>query len=212
MARIRHIAIHHSGGTQSNRFASSRNITWQQINAYHRDKWYFKSEIIPNSFGGYNLFYSPVTRKVHQFRAIGEETAAQWGHNFDTISLCIGGNYTKGSPDHLTEQNIEDIGAILGALLTGTHHWHIKRGTEIDLSPQRIRPHRHFQSSTECYGNGLSDGFFLSSLIRRYYKWTGWHPILLAMLRFRMYLDKPGKEPLGLALDRSCIPLLPDNI
>lgn len=218
MSTIRNIVLHNSGGTQSNYYASSQRITWQQIDRYHKDIWNFPSEYFPASYGGYNFFYSPITRTFHQFRAIGEETAAQKGHNYDSISLCIGGNYSRDPRtgllvDNLTQQNMDDIGGFIASLITGKHNYSVKRGTQIDLSLTRIRPHRDFQSGTECYGNGIDNGFFLTPTVKALYR-VGYLPtraLVVFVLRLRLKLTSVTRMPLGALGDRSDPDTLPDN-
>lgn len=158
---IKNIAVHHTGGTASNPHASSAHLTPHDINEYHRQRWNFESSFIPGSFGGYNFIYDPKTRQVHQFRAIGEETAAQIGHNFDTISICIIGNFairpgTSLTVDRMTKQMEDDITLLLLKLLNGTTDFIVAPDTVIDLAKSRVHPHRYFQPTTECYG-GLTD-------------------------------------------------------
>jgi len=164
MSTIRHIAVHHSGGYANNYYGSSFHLTWREINSAHKQRWNFPSQHIKDSYGGYNFIYDPKNNTFHQFRAIGEETAAQLGYNFDTISICIIGNYslrpgTKEPVDPLTKTTVEDIAIFINDLLTGNHGYLIKPGTTIDLSPLRVFPHRHYQKSTECYGTAIKDSW-----------------------------------------------------
>lgn len=169
MAKITHIAIHHSGGTQSNPLASTKGVTFESINAYHKQRWNFPSRFIPNQFGGYNFAYSPVTRSWHQFRAIGEETAAQIGWNLNTIPICILGNYTKGGADKMTKQIEEDIAMFILKLIDNPRGqgFVIAPNTEIDLSISRVQPHRWFNPGhTECYGSALSNSWIAGILAK----------------------------------------------
>lgn len=174
MAKIRNIAIHHSGGVGNNNYASSFNLTWEQVNAAHKARWNFPSEHIENSYGGYNFIYDPKTGFFHQFRAIGEETAAQIGYNFDTVSVCIIGNYsinpkTGFSVDILTPRTEENIAKFVLNLISGEHGYLIKPGTKIELSTSRVFPHRHYQPSTECYGTALSNSW-IQDVLAKYSK------------------------------------------
>src|SRR3990167_4334029 len=92
MITIKELALHHTGGLLNNPFYSSRHFTAEYVNQLHKQRWNFKSSLGKN--GGYNLFYE-LDGKRTQFRAIGEETAAQKGHNFDVISVCFAGNFIK---------------------------------------------------------------------------------------------------------------------
>lgn len=171
MTTIRHIAVHHTGGTARDAYASSAHLTPADVNAYHKQRWDFESSFIKGSYGGYNFIYDPKTRQINQFRAIGEETAAQYGHNFDTVSLCIIGNFsikpgTALYVDRMTKQMEDDVAFFLLKLIGGTHDFIIAPGTIVDLSPARAHPHRYYQPSTACYG-GIPDGWVRDLLAGR---------------------------------------------
>lgn len=175
---IRNIAIHHAGGFQMNAYASSRHLSFDDINEAHKQRWNFPSQHIPGQYGGYNFIYDPKTRKFHQYRAIGEETAAQKGFNFDTVSICIIGNYsinprTRLPVDKMEEFMEEDIASFIYKLINqnfdsrdGIYIIGVT-GTNIDLSVTRVHPHRFYQSGTECYGSALSDNW-MSTILSRY--------------------------------------------
>lgn len=170
MAIIRNIAIHHAGGFASNPYGSSRGLTWQNVNEAHKARWNFESMFIPGSYGGYNFIYDPKDHSFHQFRAIGEETAAQIGYNFDTLSICIIGNYSivPGSTlpaDRMDEQIEKDIALFTLELIAGNFSGiKIAPNTKIDLSILRAFPHRHYQPGTECYGTALTDSWIQNVL------------------------------------------------
>ena len=94
MAKIINIALHHTGGKQNEPFWSSAHLTAEDIDIAHKERFGMKS--ILNRWGGYNLFYEKNGKRT-QFRAIGEETMAQRGNNFDTISMCFAGNQIRRS-------------------------------------------------------------------------------------------------------------------
>lgn len=126
---------------------------------------------IPGQYGGYNFAYDPKTRVFHQFRAIGEETAAQRGYNFDTISICIIGNYSRVAGttvpvDPMTETIERDIAKFIYDLIEGDHDWLVVTDTKIDLSITRVHPHRFYQMNTECYGMALNDRWITDVLAR----------------------------------------------
>lgn len=163
---LKYIALHHSGGLKNNAYASTQHLTFENINAAHKARWpHFKSSLGFN--GGYNCIYDPKTRKFHQYRALGEETAAQIGYNKNTLSLCIIGNYmlhNGSSVDKLSVENVEDIKEFLIGVLKGTHQLKTISGTVLEFSVSRIHPHRFYQK-TECYGTSLSDDW-IQSLVR----------------------------------------------
>lgn len=177
--KIDKIAIHHSGGIGTNDFASSAHLTFESINQAHKERWNFPSKYIPNSYGGYNFIYDPKLRKIHQYRAVGEETAAQKGSNFDTISICTIGNYAlKPFPapvkpvDELKQETITDITNFLLDLISGRAFsrsgYVVAPNTELKLSPTRIYPHYFFQP-TQCYGQFMSADFFRKRVMNEYY-------------------------------------------
>lgn len=192
MEVIKNIAVHHSGGIGQNQYASSAYLTALKISEAHRARWDFPSahmKYIPQPpigtptyrpyFAGYNVIYDPKDRSFTQTRAIGEETAAQYGHNKDTFSLCIIGNYmTKPGSwprqpvDALTPTIVEDVTTFLHDLIDGNkRNLYVVPGTTVSLAIARVQPHRFYQQ-TECYGNYMSDAYFRDKLI-------AWKPVLL---------------------------------
>ena len=179
MSLISNIAIHHGGGIQRDPYASTRHLTAQDISRYHRSKddWgEYPSRFIDDEalrYMGYNAAYDWKNRGFYQGRAIGEMTIAQKGHNYDTFSLLVIGNYTRqpiGTPtkpvDPFTADMLEDITKYLYDLINGN-----KRGlivapnTTINLSISRVNPHRFYQPYTECYGTFFADDYFRKKLI-----------------------------------------------
>lgn len=174
MRTLRNIALHHAGGFQGRPHASSLFLTATEINEAHRLRWNFESRYFRGSYVGYNFIYDPKSREFTQHRAIGEETAAQRGHNWDTISICILGNYsivpgTELSADRMTAQIERDVARFALDLIDGTSTHTLTPDATLDLSIYRVHPHRHFQAGTECYGTALSDRW-IASLLARYTK------------------------------------------
>jgi hypothetical protein len=170
MPVIRNIAIHHSGGSASNPFASSAYLTFKNIDDAHRVRWNFKST--RGFYAGYNAVYDPKDRTITFARALGEETAAQFGYNFDTFSICIIGNFSidprswpRQPVDLLTPEIKNDITRFLHGLIEGnTVGFPTIGGTTLDLSVTRVHPHR-FYGNTECYGTFVPDNLFRDLLI-----------------------------------------------
>ncbi len=156
--KISNIAVHHSGGLGNDKFVSTAHLTLADINNAHKWRWPdFKSEM--GYWVGYNVMIFPDGKWI-QTRLLGEETAAQLGHNQDTFSICLIGNFTK-FVDDVTEKQTNTLKEMLYALATGRAEQFgikIKPGTEVALSWQRIYPHRFF-GQTECYGNGIPDNW-----------------------------------------------------
>lgn len=156
---IRNIAVHNTGGTQSDPGASSQSMTQKQVNDYHKSKWDFKSDL--GRYGGYNFFIEK-DGSVTQFRKVGEETAAQYGHNFDTVSICLAGNFSVMSmdiPTRAQELALVNIMEWLFQYGKGIQNkvYSVKDGTTFDLDVSRIYPHRLLQVGTECHGLKLKD-------------------------------------------------------
>lgn len=130
------IAIHHTGGLGADKYASTQHLTAENIDAAHMARFDMLSTMM--RWGGYNFFIEK-DGKVTQFRAIGEETAAVKGWNFNgiCISICLAGNFLKGV-DSPTPQQIASLKDLYGKLPK------VPRGD--------IVPHRALQQ-TECYGD-----------------------------------------------------------
>ena len=170
---INYIAIHNTGGTLNDPFLSTQNLLWQELNEIHHERWVregynaFYSIMLSNAsikyWGGYNVFIEK-DGSYRQFRAIGEETGAQKGHNFDTISICLAGNFTlwNGVPvDSPTEAQKKQLTIFLEAIQDGktADLLVVKPDTTISVPIANILPHRRLQvgGSTACFGDALPD-------------------------------------------------------
>src|SRR3990167_109417 len=158
--KITNFATHHAGGMQANPFAFTQNQTWQDIDNAHKERWpEFKSSL--GYWGGYNVFIAK-NGSWKQFRKIGEETAAVKGHNQDTFSTCLAGNFNLGKEGWLIESPTPDqvktltmfeeraLDGTLGQILE------MVPGTEVDIKFGNIGPHRQW-GSTDCFGTSLKD-------------------------------------------------------
>ena len=133
----KYICIHHEGGTDSQPSLSAINRTASDVNETHRVRWSFLSSLW--WYGGYNFFINKFG-EVTQFRAIGEETAAQYKWNFNgvAISICLAGNFTKGVDVPTYEQTVALKNLV----------------SQLPLAP--IVPHRKL-GVTKCYGDLADD-------------------------------------------------------
>lgn len=89
--QIRYVVLHHTEFS-SEEFPYQFDI----VNRYHKEKFH----VGPSSLGfwtGYN-FFCERNGKLIQARLLGEETAAQLEHNYDSISICLAGNFNKERP------------------------------------------------------------------------------------------------------------------
>lgn len=159
--KIIYASLHHTGGVANNRFASTKHLTFNDINQYHKSRWpNFQSSL--GYYTGYNFVVKG--NDWFQTRAIGEETAAQKGYNFDTISVCIIGNYNKLSTgsfvDEMDAGSERTVKWLLGKLYAGdfTEFVLYDSVVEVDIKMHNIVPHRHF-SITDCNGTSLPDSW-----------------------------------------------------
>lgn len=171
---IKNIAVHHSGTIGSDPYVSSAHLTPAKVSDAHKARWNFPSQFMKRNdgtpwYGGYNVIYDPKDRKFTQFRAIGEETAAQYGYNFNTFSLCIIGNFMKknGQPVDVLTTTIEtDVVKFLHDLINGNRrNLYVVPGTVVDLAISRVNPHRFYQK-TDCYGSAIGDTHFRDLLVK----------------------------------------------
>ena len=140
-SRIKWKCVHHSGGTLYDRYAKTQHLKAEQVNKYHKDKWNFKSSL--GFYGGYNFFIDK-EGIITQFRAIGEETAAQKGHNSDSVSYCLAGNFNIKGVNGIEQPNRKQIESLAFLLEQEPH-----------IQQSSIVPHWVLQP-TECYGASLS--------------------------------------------------------
>lgn len=170
---IKHIILHHVGGTQAQPYASSLGVTPQQISAYHKSLWNFPSKHIKDEklrYAGYNFIYDPKNGQFTQCRAIGEEGAHTIGYNNSSIGICIIGNYTKGC-DTINKQTVDDVTRFLYDLIyRNVYGVVVAPDTAINLSIHRIGAHRSYQRWTECYGSGIPNNLFKDELIQYVYR------------------------------------------
>ena len=157
---IKYIGLHHFAGTQSNPNFDSSVLSEKDINETHRQRWPdFPSQIHLKDFStnyiGYNFIVWPSKEKggVRQYRPCGAETAANRGHNFDTISICFACNTNFSEPNEY--QRTEAVNLILKLFRKDFEGIVVVPYTEFDLHISRIVPHRYLQPDTECYGRKL---------------------------------------------------------
>lgn len=142
---------------QNDTYASTQYTLAEDVDSYHRSKWNFIS-LYTNKYGGYNFFIDRMGRWT-QFRAIGEETIAQRGYNFNTISFCLAGNFIKrdGIPiDFPSPEQIQTYKTLAISLLDNNPTLiaglgiRIVPNTVIDIPFYNIHPHSYYDFRTQC--------------------------------------------------------------
>ena len=154
--------LHHAGGLGLDNFVSTKHLTAENINQAHQARWNYPDPMT-GKFGGYNFFIGSLG-EITQFRAIGSETMAQKGYNFNgqVISVCLAGNFNKHSitGKMVDEPTSEQVNALRGLYKAITE----QKG--ISIAPYNIVPHRFF-SQTDCFGSGLSDNWARNTILDR---------------------------------------------
>ncbi len=146
---IKNIGVHHFAGT----------LTLEQVNEIHRAEWpELPSKLRPDLWVGYNfIIWKDGT--YTQTRYIGEQTAAQKGHNEDTVSIALCGDFTRGKDQPTIEQQ-KTLKFIVNSIVeqNNVYQFHVWQGTVINVGRANIYPHRVLQPNhTECYGSSLTD-------------------------------------------------------
>ena len=211
MAKITKFSLHHSGGLGTDRFAPTQHLTFDQLNAAHRDRWPdFPSLIDPSIFIGYNAVVFP-DGKVIQTRFIGEETCAVKGYNRETFSLLALGNFNKMPDGRAVEVMTAQQKIVAENMAKAFADANPERmglqklfGTIIDIKLIDFGPHR-FWASTDCYGTSISDDY-LRAVIRSHLniKLSILQQIVLALQKLLSLMPKVrfGSMPRGTA---SCL-------
>lgn len=128
------LIVHHSAFAQT-------GDQLQEINEWHRERGFPKS-----SFGFYVGYHYLVNKdgKVTHTRADDEEGAHTKGINFESIGICLEGNFDEELP---TEEQKSSLGKLLVELCQ-----------KYKLDVTDIYPHRAFKN-TACYGSKLDDSW-----------------------------------------------------
>lgn len=202
---VEKICIHHSGGLGFDNYASTAILTFNDINQAHKERWNFKSSL--GYYAGYNVVYDPKDRSFTQARALGEETCAQKGHNFDTFSLCIIGNYNLKPNGEIVDTFFPhtqmDVTNFLIDLCKGNYRGlTVAPDTTLRFRPNSIHPHRYY-GDTDCYGTGIRNEFFREQVELRYYPQISNLQKLLDSLRSAVLLLQAQVKTLGKE-DREC--------
>ena len=136
---IKYLIIHHAGGTDLAPLADSSNYTLTQCNNDHKARFNMLSSL--GHYCGYTYFIDKAG-VVTQTRKDGEEGAHTIGHNFDSIGVCLAGNFDAFLP---TAAQIISLKELMK-----------RKVAEFNIPLENIVPHRHFAKKS-CYGNKLAD-------------------------------------------------------
>lgn len=173
------IIIHHSGGTDSDPLADTSHHGVKEIDDWHRQKRFPKSEL------GYYVGYHYVINKdgnVAQTRGDKEVGAHCKGMNFSSIGIVLSGNFDRLPHSENSYPTKEQI-ASLRTLLDELTDRHLIVGS-------RIVPHRAF-SSKSCYGKNLGDAWgknLFGDVIRE--KMLMIETIIMLLIKIKNFLPK----------------------
>jgi len=206
MATIRYIACHHFGGTKDP-YAKTQGFGENVINNAHRTNWpNFKSSM--GTWIGYNFIIYP-NGSLKQYRPIGAQTAAQRGFNFNTVSICLAGNFNKrsGQPiERPTRDQRDRLKTLMWDLTTKrVDKYVVEPKTTLAMTVTNIYPHSFF-NSTECYGSSLDKNWARNLMIEVLKSRIELLNKLIAL--YRQLIDARRKKEFGRislsALDNSC--------
>lgn len=125
-----YILIHHSA-------ANAPTPQFAAINEWHKAR-----DFVPSAAGWFVGYHKVIEKDgtVVTARADTERDCDALGHNFDSLSVCMAGDFDVSDP---TPAQIASLGKVLIA-------WHKKWGINAD----KMFPHRHFAAKS-CYGSRL---------------------------------------------------------
>ena len=137
------IILHHIGGTSSNPSFDSSVNTFEQVNEYHKGKWYFRSSL--GYYIAYQYFLDWQGNKK-QGRADTDEGCDCIGMNTSSIAICLAGNFSRiGEHNRPSDAQVIALKQLLRHLLL-----------KYDIPVTKVVGHRYF-SSTACPGQNFSD-------------------------------------------------------
>ena len=194
---ITYLIVHNTGGIESNPRADTSNITFNQVNNYHRQLWNFKSDL--GHYIGYQYFIEK-DGTVLQGRYDTEEGAHTRGYNSNSIGICLAGNFDVTMP---TVPQITSLRALLTRL-----------ATKYQIPLTSIIPHRNKASYKSCFGSKLEDNW-ARNLLSLPHNQPDYHAIQMNINRIRAAIYgimlSIRLKNLGGVEDRE-EPTLPDNL
>ena len=144
---LKYIVVHHT--------AVSQTINPDQFDAtnnYHKQMFGMQSSL--GFWVGYNYEIS-ANGTVRQARVDGEETAAQLGHNKDSLSICMDGNFDIEMP---TQAQIDSLKKLC-----------TEKMAQYNIPLENVFPHRYFATYT-------AEGAPFQANLSPYKTWDGCAP------------------------------------
>ena len=135
------IIVHHSADIDARDQAD-------RINNYHKSRGFPLSSL--GVYVGYHFLINH-DGEVTRTRNDDEEGAHCKGYNFDSLGICLEGDFNIELPTKLQEQ-------ALGMLLA-------EKVKEYNIKASMIVPHRQF-AATSCYGTNLPDDWAMKCYFR----------------------------------------------
>lgn len=127
------LVVHHTGGTDANPLEDTSHHTFEIIQDWHLSLGY-------ENFGYHFLIEKDGTVRV------GRPTDYRGAHeravNFESIGICLSGNFDATDPTPEQEKSLAEL------LVSLSEQYNIPK--------ENIVPHRHFKVKT-CFGNRLED-------------------------------------------------------
>lgn len=134
MFKPTYLIIHHTSVSYQN-----QPDQFDSVNEYHKEKWNMKSKL--GFYGGYNYIMS-ADGIIKQYREEGEETVAVIGHNFDSLHICLAGNFDIEEPTTTQRHNLR--------------LWIKEKMAQYNVPASNVVPHRRFANKS-CCGKNLTD-------------------------------------------------------
>jgi len=178
MKKPKYIVIHHSSVSRT-----KNADQFKATNAYHKQKWNFKSSL--GYYGGYNYEVS-ASGKIRQFRKDGERTAAQYQayktsrnlNDGSAISIMLDGNFDVEKP---TLDQIESVRQFLKSKMD-----------QYDIPKENVIPHRAVATYKSCPGWNIDNDVY------EFFK----EQIKVELVRLELYKQKGSPEVYILGRDK----------
>lgn len=140
---IKFLCIHHTSVSYETQPAQ-----FYAVNRYHKERWGMKSKL--GYYTGYNYFIG-TNGCLTQTREVGEETMAVIGHNFDSIHICLAGNFNVDYPVDEQKKTLVDF-------ITDT----------LDEYPDiEIKLHKEMQENRTCPGLWFDRRYLQNNILNR---------------------------------------------